>query len=635
MRIEINDSGKLEFFKQLYEEAKAASEAIYAQMEVNRKQYKGDTAIDGSDTPAKHVRNMTYELLESQVTGYVPTPKVSPEAWSDRNERNAKSIETLLRAKRNKLPFEVYNDLDERLSPIYGGSVWLTEWDESVATHNEAGEVRVTCLAPHKFLGQPNIYSIEDMEYCFVCFETTKEEVVRKYGVSPSVAEETESDTNSDDDTATIYVCYYKDEDDRVCEYIWSGDKELSDITDYYSRKTYVCTRCGRKKRICICEASGQEPSFELVNDEYEELTHDIMLSDGSILPAMSPKIENGQVVMTTEKQMAVDQMGNPIIETVGGVPVPKMIDVPVPVLEPTRIPYYRPKRLPITIRKNISQEDSLFGQSDCEKIRYQQQAVNKVETRIIEKLMRAAVYPIVPEDWEGDLNNSVFGTVLRARREDYNLFGRVDMQVDISRDILEADRLYDQAKRILGITDSFQGQRDATAASGFAKQLQIQQANGRLDSKRRMKNAAYADIDRIMFEFYLAYADEPRPATYMDVLGRRQNVAFNRYDFLERDEAGNYYYNDSYLFSADGTIDIEGDRETLWKENTANYQAGTYGDPTLPQTRLIYWLNMERLHYPYAQENVERIQMEIERMMAAQQPQYANYGDYIRGGVQ
>ena len=108
-----------------------------------------------------------------------------------------------------------------------------------------------------------------------------------------------------------------------------------------------------------------------------------------------------------------------------------------------------------------------------------------------------------------------------------------------------------------------------------------------------------------------------------------------DRYDFLELDEAGNYYYNDSYLFSADGTIDIEGDRETLWKETTANYQAGTYGDPALPNTRLIYWLNMERLHYPYAQENVERMQMEIERMMAAQQPQYANYGDYIRGGVQ
>ena len=230
---------------------------------------------------------------------------------------------------------------------------------------------------------------------------------------------------------------------------------------------------------------------------------------------------------------------------------------------------------------------------------------------------------------------NSIFGTVLRARREDVGIFGRVDMQVDISRDILEADRLYDQAKRILGITDSFQGQRDATASSGVAKQLQIQQANGRLDSKRRMKNAAYADIDRTMFEFYLAYADEPRPATYMDVYGRRQNVAFNRYDFLERDEAGNYYYNDSYLFSADGTIDIEGDRETLWKETTANYQAGTYGDPALPQTRLIYWLNMERLHYPYAQENVERMQMEIERMTEPQQPQYANYGDYIRGGVQ
>ena len=93
----------------------------------------------------------------------------------------------------------------------------------------------------------------------------------------------------------------------------------------------------------------------------------------------------------------------------------------------------------------------------------------------------------------------------------------------------------------------------------------------------------------------------------------------FNRYDFIERDAAGEYYYNDEYLFSADSTIDVEKSRETLWQENRANFQQGAYGDPSLPQTQLIFWQNQEMAHYPWAHDNVERIKAEIERQQAMQ----------------
>ena len=102
--------------------------------------------------------------------------------------------------------------------------------------------------------------------------------------------------------------------------------------------------------------------------------------------------------------------------------------------------------------------------------------------------------------------------------------------------------------------------------------------------------------------------------------------MIFNRYDFIERDEAGEYYYNDQYLFSTDATIDIEKSRETLWAENRQNFQSGAYGDASQLQTQLIFWQNMERAHYPWAQENVERIREEIERQrqMAQMQQQMA-----------
>lgn len=618
MKIELGDQSKLTFFQSLYTEARSAAEEQYADLEKHLAQYKGSRVIDDSDVEAKAIRNITYELVESQVTSYLPTPAVTPKMWSDKNERNAKSIETLLRNKRDELPFEKLNDMDERFNPIYGGSIWLIEWDNSITTHNTVGDVKISCLSPKRFTGQPSIYDVKEMEYCFIEFETTKEDIVRKYGVSPSVADETESDENADDKTATLYVCYYKNDRDKVCQYIWSADTELLDLEDYYARKRRVCKRCGKREELCSCE----NPKLELQNEEYEEVTLDIPLSDGSFIPSMSEVYKDGQPVMEKQKKQMLEEDGSPAMEDINGVLMPLLADMDVPKMEKTRLPFYTPNILPIVIRKNTSEEDKLLGQSDCAFIRPQQQAINKLETRIMEKLLGSGVFPIVPDTWEGDMDNSIYKRVFRAKPNEVTSFGRVDLQVDVSRDIAQADRLYDQAKRILGITDSYQGQYDSSAQSGKAKQIQVQQAAGRLDSKRQMKNAAYAEIDQIIFQYYLAYADEPRPAIYIDAQGRKQNVIFNRYDFIERDEAGEYYYNDEYLFAADASIDIEKSRELLWQENRQNFQQGAYGDPSIPQTLLIFWQNMEKAHYPWAHDNVERIKEEIARQQEIAQLQ-------------
>jgi hypothetical protein len=167
---------------------------------------------------------------------------------------------------------------------------------------------------------------------------------------------------------------------------------------------------------------------------------------------------------------------------------------------------------------------------------------------------------------------------------------------------------------------------------------LQIQQAQGRLDSKRQMKNAAYADLDKVIFQLYLAYADEPRVFTYKDTFGKRQNVVFRRHDFVERDEAGQYYYNDEFMFSADATVDIDKQRELIWQENRANFQMGAYGNPQSPEAQLIYWQNNEAARYPFAHDNVERLKEIInanrqaqmrEQELAASQEEIASHERY------
>ena len=136
------------------------------------------------------------------------------------------------------------------------------------------------------------------------------------------------------------------------------------------------------------------------------------------------------------------------------------------------------------------------------------------------------------------------------------------------------------------------------------------------------MKNAAYAEIDEIIFQYFLAYADEPRIVSYIDAQGRLQNAQFNRYDFLERDANGEYYYNAQYLFGTDATGDVEQSRETIWQENRLNFQNGCYGDPKDINTLLIFWQQMEKHHYPDARDMVERLRGIIEAQQQQLQAQ-------------
>ena len=96
---------KIDYFKALYEEARNALGEESALMTRRMEQYLGSPEIDGSPVPATAVRNITYELIESQVSGYIPTPVVSPKSVSERSTRNARAIETLCRRVRNDLDF--------------------------------------------------------------------------------------------------------------------------------------------------------------------------------------------------------------------------------------------------------------------------------------------------------------------------------------------------------------------------------------------------------------------------------------------------------------------------------------------------------------------------------------------------
>ena len=560
---------RLGYFKELYRNSLDKYEPSLTAFRRHLSQYKGSKQLDGASEAALVVRNLTYELIESQVSTLIPAPAATAKHYTELGDRLAKSIERLCVSLRDELPFETLNDMDERYTYIYGGSVWLVEWDATAA--GGKGGISLKCLPPSDLIPEPGVYEIEDMEYCFLRFHATRGQVARRYGVSPDALDETGEDGNND--TVEVVVSFWRNEDGSVCRFVFSGDTLLSDEEDFYGRKSPVCRHCGKRRGLCACPS----PSFALRSEEAEFPSADISLSDGRVIPAMSP---------------LTDEYGN-LLSTA---------------TVPTRLPLYRPTRFPIVIRKNTSEEKSLFGQSDCEFIRPQQQEINKIESRILMKLMRSGVTPILPDDAEMTLDNSIFGQIIKLRAGDAkDRYGVLDTTPAIHEDALQSDRLYDHAKRILGISDTFAGIADSTAISGYAKKLQIEQSAGRLESKRKMKQTAYAELDRILFEYHLAYADESLPLDFMDAFGKRHALSFHRYDFLRyHEKSGRYEYDDDFLFSVDLGSDMALRRDLLWERNLENLKNGTLGDPSSPATLLHYWQCQERAHYPNAKENVE-----------------------------
>ncbi len=551
---------RLEKFKELYSSAVIAAEANRERLCRHMDQYLGSDEIDGSTERASVVRNITYEVIESEINADIPMPKVDTSCYSTLRDQNARAIERLSTALRSRLPFEELNDRDERYTYIYGGSVFYIEWDASQTDNAGEGSVRVHLLSPLDFIPQPSIESVEDMEYCFLHFTTTRGELLTKYGISEEKLSLAECEYLADvddplGDAVAIIVTFYKDEMGQVGKFVFSGDLALCDIPNYYKRKLTVCHECGKSAKFCVCE----KPKPENIDLELEKIT----LDDGSTV----------------------------------------------------EIPYYVPKSFPIVIRKNTLSDMTLLGGSDCERIRPQQQAINKVESRILQKLLRAGVTPIMPEGTAITLSNAVFGQIIKTRPgESIDSYGKIDTTPDISQDIKEADRLYDQAKRVLGISDALQGLDATTSESGYARQLKIARASSRLETKKRMKHLAYCKIYEIIFKHYLAFADEPRRFAYRDTYGRMHFTEFNRYDFIERDKYGKYYYDDSYLFTVDNNADAQYQSEALWEINLNNLERGTLGDKTSPTTLMRYWQLQDKAHFPYARENVEFFQDIVNR---------------------
>ena len=655
--MEKGNAEKLRLWKDRLAQSDLAYSPQVAQMDHREDLYRGshelkplvpaDKGKCGGTKKTSHVRNIIFENIESQVSVAIPQPKVTPRRKKD--EHLAALIEHLIRNELDRMPFERINDMAERTVPIQGGVGYLTEWDNSKRTHTTVGEVAVSMVHPKQFAPQPGVYtSIADMDWFIVKMPTTKAAVKRQYGKNVYNEGEAEPELRApgagdhSEDAVTQYIGFAVNDRGGIDRYSWVNDVELEDLEDYQARRNQVCSACGMQRPLPGQIIAGRKRYglTQLQKDSDQEqqaamllaqrLADDQMLPDQqgltgiqAVLPDDPEEQYDGGACpwcgceKFESRRQEFEQVFVPMT-TAGGLIIPGEhpgLDAQGgPAMVPTQVPYYVPDVYPIVLQRSVSVYGQLLGNSDVDAIEDQQNTTNRLEQKIIDRLIKAGTRITLPPQANLRTDPEDGERWYLEKISDKQFIDVYQFSGELQYELAYLSQVYEEARQILGITDSFQGRRDPTATSGVAKQASAAQAAGRLESKRIMKNAAYAELFELIFKYWLAYSDEPRNVSYKDEKGQTIYEEFNRYDFLEQDADGQYYWNDQFLFSCDTSAPLASNREALWQETRMNLQTGAFGDPASTETLILFWTKMEELHYPGAGATKSYLEARLER---------------------
>ena len=617
--------GRLRYWQNVVKLDEEAWQSVRDNMDKQERLLRGSAAITAPDgtTAARQTgykRNLVQEIIETEVDSNIPQPKVT--ALYQEDEDLARIIEDMLRNELDRLPMEVINDLQERVTPTHGADFLWVDWDQTICTHTTLGDADVREIHPRQFVPQAGVYDIDEMEHFCIKIPRTWQYILRRYHKDVRSEDEEDREVRSQVDEAvpegivTEYLVFYRNDRGGIGRFSFVGDTELEDLEDCQARRQSVCSGCGAEGNGVKCMHCGGTKFREKVQ-EYEELTEDLTLYDGTVLSAWEDE--------TDEYGLPVpDETAQPKILDVlsGSGALPGMNGMGAAVVarptrkRPRRIPCYTPGMYPIVMRRNVSMAGQLLGGSDADAIAGQQNEMSKISGKLSTKVMSGGSFTTKPEDLKFEFSDQD-GRVLSVKSpQQLDMIRTYNTQVDISADLRYRAEIYEEARNIIGITDAFQGRKDATATSAVAKQFSAAQAAGRLESKRIMKNDLYQRLFERLFKWKLAYADEPRPIVAYNAQGQREYRTFNRWDFLRLDADGKPYWNDNFLFSCDTSAPLASNREQMWQEMRSQRSEGAFGDPTSLDSLTLYWSMMEQLHYPMA----GTIKAELQRQKQSQE---------------
>lgn len=508
---------KLKLWQDRYAASAAAYSSELSKMERRERLWRGEYEIPksrrGKRSATPHLRNIISELIESQIDSGVPMPKVA--ALRECDKEKAALIEAMLRCEIDRLPTEEVNDLVSRTVLLQGGGYYLVEWDSDTHDRLRSGDISLSALHPSQVIPQAGIYSdIEDMDYVFLRLYESCESIEARFGVRVECGDNNPHSDDTPEGLVERIAVYYKSES-GIGLYSYVGDTVLLDLPDYQSRSLLRCESCGRACEGEVCHECGGRAVRG--GKSYEELSHSVSRGGG--------ELSRGEL-----------------------------------------LPYYKPRRYPVILQKNVSSWGQLLGESDCDRIRDQQYTTNALEAKIIDKLFGGGSFVTLPDDASIEVTGEDMRVIRIGSPASKALIDVYNLSADISGDMKYLEQVYEEARQIIGITDAYQGREDDTAQSGTAKRFSAEQAAGRFKSKRVMKNAAFARIYELIFRLKLAYCDDAFPVR-VECEGGGETRYFSRYDFLDKDSMGNWYYNDAFVFSCVSDEALPLDRASIWDE--------------------------------------------------------------------
>lgn len=585
-------------FNTLYCLAKSAQDACEEANPTNlekwRKAYKGTLNAltkDGSISKRKsrQLRKMCYEMVESKVDNSIPMPKMKPRYKTDL---------PLVDITENYLKYEVdnifskyINDKSERSTYVDGTSWYKVSWDSLSNTHNRSGDIRIDCCTVDQIVPQPGVQDYRLLEYIFERRSLSLSRIYDLYGrkITPIAA-----NTN----LIEVISCYYLN-DDRIVGLFMYAPHSLQVICNEESwqiRKLRTCTKCGTVNPTAdTCGLCGSK-SFKYKDATTEILEEDLM------------EIYNPYEVGETDDENEKDHYSSRVFLSAG-----------------TEIPFYQVRQLPFVPRPAISSINSIYGMSEVQVVLDEQDAINKVLTKAVDKTMKSGCILTKPERLKiSDMDDTIKVMGVRTA-EEAAMFQSRQVVADTSQDIAMSTILYENGKSASGVTESYQGAKDTSATSGKAKQYAAAMTAGRIESLRVMKTAAFAGLYELVLKYLLAFSDEPRKFVRVLPDGTAKEECWNKYMFLDKDKYGQVYYRDDFSFDSDPASTLSQNRVQMWQETQDKFIQGAMGAPNDPRTLELFWNIMDSLQYPLAKtilagikDNSQHLPREIEQAIMA-----------------
>lgn len=259
------------------------------------------------------------------------------------------------------------------------------------------------------------------------------------------------------------------------------------------------------------------------------------------------------------------------------------------------------PKKLPFVIQYNVPKEKSFYGKSDPEVIFDQQEGIKKMLSIEEEKQTKGTTKIIVRAGTglKDKINNAV--TQVLETDDPQSDVKVIDMKTHDGT-LVERYTMYVQAaKDALGVTEASQGRAEVSNLSGKAIELLAVNSSKRMDSKKEEKDLAFIELYQLLFDFLVAFYDEPRPFRIDGPENKPIFGYFERSKLLKKDIAGTYYWPE-FDINITADMGLPKTREFVLTTATEALQYGAI-------TPTGYWTILQSINFPNADKMLEMAQ--------------------------